>query len=157
VPERGCKVEGMGATLKGIFRGTIELHGEGGYTTVERRSAHGQIEVTAREICRRPKHHRRLATKTPGEAGIEDPAAARDEGNGSSLTFDAFGTGLKASSGSPFTDFSATYRHKRGRLRVFASTTILAEEQGLFSLTAPSGTPTEGTVDPPAPFSGTAT
>ena len=28
---------------------------------------------------------------------------------------------------------------------------------GLFSLTAPDGTPTEATVKPPAPFSGTAT
>lgn len=156
VPEKGCKAEGKSATLRGVFRGTIELHGEGGYTTVERQSAPGQIEVTPKQVCRLPKHHRPPPHETLEELNIEYLSAGR-EMSGGSLSFDAFGTGLKLAGGDPATDFSATYTHKRGKLTIFASTRILGEEKGLFSLTAPEGTPTEATVDPPAPFSGAAT
>lgn len=157
IPESGCKAEGKSATLKGIFRGTIELHGEGGYTTVERRSAPGQIEVTPKQVCRRPTRHPRPPKETAEEAGIEYLSAGREEGDGSSLTFAAFGTGLKLPGGGAVTDFSATYRHKKGKIWIDALTRVLGEGKGLFSLTAPSGTPTEAMVDPPAPFSGTAT
>jgi hypothetical protein len=156
VPERGCKAEGKGATLRGVFRGTIELHGEGGYTTIERRSAPGKIEVTPKEVCRRPKHDRRPPHETLEELNIEYLSAGRKE-SGGSLTFEAWGTGLKLPGGDPATDFSATYTHERGRVLVMASTRILGEEKDLFSLTAPDGTPTEATVNPPAPFSGTGT
>ncbi len=155
VPERGCKAEGESATLNGVFRGRIELHGEGGYTTVDRRSAPGRIEVTPRVVCPAAQHHSRPPKATAEEAGVEYLGAGRKEANGGSLAFDAWATGL-GRGGHPITDFSATYTHKRGSLTIFAATSILAEEQGVFSLTAPEGTPTEATVDPPAPFSGSA-
>jgi hypothetical protein len=157
VPQRGCKVEGKGAMLKGVFRGRIELHGEGGYTTVERQSAPGWIEVSVPEVCRRPKHRSKPPKQTAEEADIEYLSAGRDEGNGASLTFHAFAWGLKSPGEGQLTSFTASYTHKRGKLTVFATTEVLGKEAGLFSLTAPSGTPTEATVDPPAPFSGTGT
>lgn len=146
-----CKVEGQARSLKGIFRGAIAFHGEGGYTTVKRRSAHGQIEVHPRATCLQPKHQ---PEKTLEDLGIEYLGAGREEKGGSSLTFSAFAANFP---GTPTTLFNATYRHRRGKLMVLASTKKLGEGEGLFSLTAPNGSPTEATVTPPAPFSGSAT
>lgn len=156
VPERGCKAEGKSATLKGVFRGRIEFHGEGGYTTVDRQSAPGEVQLVPRVVCPRAKHHSRPAPETTEEAGIEYLAAGRDEKGGGSLSFEAFAMGLHLGADQPLTDFSATYTHKHGRLLILASTRVLAEQEGVLALTAPEGTPTEATVDPPAPFSGSA-
>ena len=155
IPESGCKAEGKSASLKGVFRGTIKFHGEGGYTTVDRGRAPGHIEVVPREVCHQPKHHPQPPKETGGEAGIEYLSAGRDEGGGS-LTFDAFATGLKIPREGPLTSFSASYTHKRGKLLIVASTRVLGKEKGLLSLTAPDGMPTEATVKPPAPFTGSA-
>jgi hypothetical protein len=153
-PEAGCKAEGKSAVMKGIFRGTIELHGEGGYTTVQRSSAPGTIEVHPRTVCHRPKHPHLPATH---DSGTEYLLAGRKEGDGS-LTFDAFASGLKLPGGGSLAGFSATYAHRRGKLLVVATTRTVGEEgKANLSVTAPSGTPTEATVAPPAPFSGTAT
>jgi hypothetical protein len=152
-----CKVEGQALTLKGVFRGTIAFHGEGGYTTVKRRSAPGQIEVNPRATCPKRKHHDRQPKENLEDLGIEYLMAGRAEKGGASLEFSAFASKLKLPGVGPFTTFNATYTHRRGKLTVFASAKKLGEEAGLFSLTAPEGTPTEATVTPPAPFSGSAT
>lgn len=154
--EGGCKVEGKSAVLKGIFRGKIEFHGEGGYTTVQRSSAPGTIEVHPRIVCPRPKNLPHQPT-ADGE-GTEYLLAGRDEGDGGSLTLAAFATGLKIPGAGSLTSFSATYTHRHGKLLIAATTRAAGEEgKANFSLTAPSGLPTEATVAPPAPFSGTAT
>jgi hypothetical protein len=153
--EPGCTTEGRSAVLKGIFRGTIQFHGEGGYTTVQRSSAPGTIEVHPRIVCPRPKQppHK----PTAADAGTGYVLAGRDE-DGGSLTFDAWDTGLKLPGAGPVINFSATYSHRQGKLLVVAMTKAVSEEgEASFSLTAPSGTPTEATVAPPAPFSGAAT
>jgi hypothetical protein len=152
--ETDCKTEGKSAVLKGVFRGTIEFHGEGGYTTVERRSAPGTIEVHPRTICHRPRHQ---PPPQADKTGFKLLVAERDEGHGESLTFDAFGADLKPSEGGSISGFAASYTHKRGKLLIVASTRAASEEATSFSLTAPEGTPSEATVAPPAPFSGTAT
>jgi hypothetical protein len=153
----GCKLEGQALSLKGVFRGTIAFHGEGGYTTVKRRSAHGLIEVHPRATCPKRKHQPRPTKQEVEDLGLESLRAGHEEKGGGLLEFNAFATGLKLPGTGPLTNFSATYIHRRGKLTVFASTRKLGEEKGLFSLTAPEGTPTEATVDPPAPFSGSAT
>lgn len=157
VPAPGCRVKGKGASLEGVFRGTIEFHGEGGYTTVERQSAPGEIDVIAPEICPRSKRRRPPPPETSEGASIEHLLAGRQEGGGGSLTFDAFAIGPMMPGEGPFTDFSATYTHRRGKLTIDATTSVPGKEEGEFSLTAPGGTPTEATVHPPAPFSGTGT
>jgi hypothetical protein len=150
----GCKTEGKSAVLKGIFRGPIEFHGEGGYTTVKRRSAPGTIEVHPRIVCPRPKQPPHQPTTQ--DAGIGYLLAGRGE-EGGSLTFTAFTATLLPRSG-PVAGFSASYTHRRGKLLIVATTRAVGEEgKANFALTAPSGTPTEATVAPPAPFSGTAT
>jgi hypothetical protein len=154
---QGCKAEGPASTRRGIFRGTIAFHGERGFTTVKSRSAHGQIDVDPRVRCPKPKHPPHEPKQTLEDLGVEYLNATREEKNGDSLSFSAFATGLKLPGHGPVTDFSATYTHRRGKLSVSASTTKLGEEAGLLSLTAPNGTPTEATVTPPAPFSGSAT
>ncbi len=153
-PQPGCKSEGRSATLKGYFRGTIEFHGERGYTMVNARSARGEIELIPTEVCRRPKHHPRHPGATADEAGVEFLSAVRNFGAGA-LEFEAVATGLRApETGEPVTEFSASYIHQRGKLTIIASTRILGEEKGLLSLTAPNGRPTEATVEPPLPFTG---
>jgi hypothetical protein len=153
--EADCKTEGRSAVLKGIFRGTIQFHGEGGYTTVQRSSAPGTIEVHPRIVCLPPKHP---PHQTAEGAGVGYLLAARDVDGGGSLTFDAWGTGLKLPGAGPLVSFSASYTHRKGKLLIDATTRATGEEgKANFSLTAPGGTPTEATVDPPAPFSGTAT
>jgi hypothetical protein len=154
---QGCKAEGKALILKGIFRGTIAFHGEGGYTTVKGRSARGRVEVQPRVICPPRKHQPRPTKPGPEDLGVEYLLAGREEAGGGSLEFSAFATGLALPGSGPLTNFSATYTHRRGKLTIFASTKKFGEEKGLFSLTAPEGTPTEATVTPPAPFSGSAT
>jgi hypothetical protein len=78
IPQDGCAVEGRSAILKGVFRGTIEFHGEGGYTTVKRASGRGRILVSPREVCAR-KSHQRAPEKSGGQAaGVKDLDAGRD-------------------------------------------------------------------------------
>jgi hypothetical protein len=150
----GCKTEGRSAVLKGIFRGSIQFHGEGGYTTVQRSSAAGTIEVHPRIVCPRPK--RPPHQPTTQDAGIGYLLAGHKYGGGS-LTFTAFTATLLPGEG-PVAGFFATYTHRRGKLLVVATSRAVGEDgKAGFSLTAPSGTPTEATVAPPAPFSGTAT
>lgn len=153
----GCKVEGQASTRRGIFRGTIAFHGEGAYTKFKTRSAHGQIEVDPRVRCPKRKHVPHQPKQNLEDLGVEYLEAGREERKGDWISFSASGTGLMLPGSGPVTDFSASYIHRRGKLTVFASTRALGEEKGLFSLTAPEGTPTEATVDPPAPFSGSAT
>lgn len=148
-----CKVERKERERNGVFRGTIAFYGEGGYTTVKRRSAYGHIEIHPPAIC--PKQPSRPPKQKVDDLGIELVSAGHKEKGGDSLTFDAFSPDFPGTG--PLTDFYATYTHRRGKLTVSASTEKLGEEKGQFSLTAPEGTPTEATVTPPAPFSGSAT
>jgi len=151
-----CKIEGKGLDLKGIFRGTIAFHGEGGYTTIKRQSAAGRIEIKPREACPKPKHRPRPPKTTTEDLGVEYLLAGREESDRRSLTFETFGSEPKLLGG-PLTAFIARYEHWRGKVMVLAQTKALGEEAGVFSLTAPEGTPTEATVNPPAPFKGTGT
>jgi len=108
-------------------------------------------------VCPRPKRRPAPPTVTAEEAGIELLSASRDEGSGGSLRFEAWGSGLTfPGTRNPITDFSATYTHERGKVSIFATTSVLGQEKGQFSLTAPNGTPIEATVAPPAPFTGSA-
>lgn len=152
-----CKVEGRSLSRKGIFRGTIAFHGEGGYTTVERRSAPGSIEVTPRQVCPKRKHQAESPPQASEGPGVELLLAGRNEGGGRSLSFEAFSTGLAIPGAGPLTSFTARYEHRRGKVLVMAVTKGLGEDASVFSLTAPEGTPTEVVVDPPAPFKGTGT
>jgi hypothetical protein len=111
--------------------------------------------VHPRATCSQRKHQPRHPKQELEDLGIEYLAAGQEENGGDSLAFSSFASDFPGTG--PIADFSATYTHRRGKLTVFASTRALGEEKGLFSLTAPEGTPTEATVDPPAPFSGSAT
>jgi hypothetical protein len=53
-------------TRRGIFRGTIELRGEGGYTTVHRTSAPGEIVEFPREVCKVKRERRRRPRRRKG-------------------------------------------------------------------------------------------
>jgi len=155
IPQKGCRNDGKSATLKGYFRGTIEFHGEGGYTTVAQSKARGQIEVGGKELCRKQKHHRRPSRQTEEQevANLKDFVAGK-KGAGGELTFSAFSSPGALGTG-PVTIYSADFRHRRRGLTVFATTMVL-DDEGAISLTSAGGTPSEATLEPPAPFSGTA-
>lgn len=153
IPQPGCQNDGKSAILRGYFRGTIEFHGEGGYTTVARSSARGEIDVGGKELCRRKKHRRQPTKREEREvAGLKYFLAGTKE-SGGDLTFSAFSTpgapGLE-----PVTEYSASYAHERDGLTIIAATRV-TDDEGTFSLIPKDGTPSEVPLEPPAPFSGT--
>lgn len=149
---KGCKVEGQAAILKGVFRGTIEFHGERGYTTVARRSARGEIVAIPREVCKRDKHPS-PPHEPATQPGIEFVLAGRDLAGGS-LEFSAFRLDRSFGGAAPTAEFEATYTRERHGLLTVARTEVSDEGADALTLTAPHGKPTEATVNPPAPFSG---
>ena len=84
-------------------------------------------------------------------AGLKYLVASKNELSGE-LTFSAFSTPGAFGLG-PVTRYSAEYVHERHGLRVFAITSVV-DDEGAFSLKPVDGTPTEATLEPPAPFSG---
>jgi hypothetical protein len=92
-PPRGCEGEPR-VTQPGVFVGTIRFRGEGGYTSIDRSRARGEVRTPARWECRR---HKRAH-----EAGL-DPEAER-------FTILDAGAG-----GYPLTSFSATASRPKGR------------------------------------------
>lgn len=142
---------------EGVFRGTIELHGEGGYTTVALRSAPGELSTYPRQTCRvRTFKRAREEAEAEGEtAKFEDLYAEREWGSGN-LNFEAtsFPTELK---GLPprHVEFSADYSHHRDGMWVDASTRVEGEAKD-FTVVAPEGAASEATVTPPGPFAGSA-
>jgi hypothetical protein len=91
-PPRRCEGKPR-VTQPGVFVGTIRFEGEGGYTSVDRSRARGEVRTPARWECRSKRAH---------EAGL-DPEAERF-------------TVLTASAGGfPLASFSTTASRPRGR------------------------------------------
>lgn len=154
----GCRVEGKARTLKGVFRGTIKLRGGGGFTTVDRTSARGEIREAPRLTCAVKKEH-----PTPAEE-----RRARESHShttelwigrklfGGELSFEASysdpGYSLIPGHG---LNFWASYTKIRHGLMTMISVHYSGHGQpNAFTFAAPNGEPSEATVEPPAPFAG---
>jgi hypothetical protein len=161
---KGCTGPSTGRIEHGIYRGSIELRGERGYTTVALRSARGELSTLPRQTCPlvKVKHLREREVEpeaAPGSEGgtgrIEDLLAERKWGSGT-VTFQA------TSYPSPFAkepsrqvEFTADYSHRRDGMWIDAQTKVEGTAED-FTVTAPGGAPGEATLKPPAPFKGSA-
>jgi hypothetical protein len=128
-PQKGCKLEGKPTDLIGYFRGTIELHGEGGYTSVERTSARGDVSVFPAQTCVKKKlpHLKQEEDLTPYYPTAM-LFAGRPRGSGK-LRFSAV---KEDASKGPFgvisasTQFQVSYEHHRGPVTVVAGGAVEA-------------------------------
>jgi hypothetical protein len=157
-----CTAPKYSVTRKGVFHGTIELRGEGGYTTVHRTSAPGEIVEFPREAC---KVKAKKENEMPAEAreGLENLVHETSlqvgrKQDGGTLTFTATnlgpaGTGSGPASVEFFTNFTRFLPH---HVTITARVSA-AGEPGQFTVKGPKGAPSEATVDPPAPYEGSST
>lgn len=154
-PQKGCTKEGKSAVLVGVFRGTIEFRGEGGYTKVDRTSARGEIWVTPRELCP-PRKHQPASDETPRRrSGLTYLAAGRNLAGGS-LTLDVLAS-LPEGHFPALTIFNATYTHRSHGVDISDMILVDKESEDLSTVTSADGAPTELAITPPGPFTGSAT
>lgn len=133
---------------RGFFRGTIELRGEQGYTSVHRSVARGEITESFRQACderepggREPQVHQTLLL-------------AGGEAEGTLISFSALHVDFGRRLGQ-VTGYSASSTTLRDGMIV--KTDVLARDDGAgFSTPDPAGVRENATVEPPNPFSGSA-
>jgi hypothetical protein len=134
---------------RGYFRGTIQLHGERGFTTVDRSSAPGSVIHAPRHVCHygTPHHGKRAHHR---QAPFTSLSATREEGFLSfEATRDNFGFGVIEPT------FAALAFRIRGGMGVLSSIYVTGKI-GDFAIAKP-GKPRVAQVSPPAPFEGSAT
>jgi hypothetical protein len=162
--QKNCSGPDTTIDSSGVFRGTIALHGEGGFTTVMAHSAKGQLftfpEQTCRVRVRSKERIKREIEASAGKADEEEPLyevlyAFRKLGPGS-LTFTAssFRTELRGFPPRTVEITAEYFRHHDG-MWVTAKTSVEGKPED-FTVTGATGTPSEAMVEPPAPFEGSA-
>jgi hypothetical protein len=148
---------------KGVFRGTIELRGEGGYTTVHRTSAPGEILEFPREVC---KVKAEKESETPAEAkqGLEKLVHETSlqvgrKRDGGSLIFDALNLGAGGGPAAPIgaVEISTVFTRLLPHHVTISARVSAAGEPGQFTVKPLNGTPSEATVEPLAPYKGRGT
>lgn len=137
----------------GYFRGTIELHGEREFMSVDRRSAPGRLVHSLRRVCKSDQSVSGLSFERRGRrksAGFTLLTASRES------PVLGFTTGLlKFGPGPPEPFFYAQrFRFREGMI-VFTSVYADGDPED-FVISAP-GKPKVAEVAPPAPFEGSAT
>ncbi|MBS1880225.1 MAG: hypothetical protein JST31_11965 [Actinobacteria bacterium] len=130
----------------GYFRGTIELHGERGYTEVERTSAPGTVTQSFRRVC-----------SDAGTGGKATHVTAKfllagGGGNGGVLNFTAGSFDVGSTTVGPV--FTATAIRIREGMAV--STSVQARGGAADFVTSEPGAPKAAEVKPPRPFEGSA-
>jgi hypothetical protein len=138
-PPKGC----TGSKQKretGVWRGKIRFKGEGGYTKVRTRKAHGTVLLTRNLKCRGPK---------PKPATVLN-ATKVDQATNTTVTFHA--AKLKGSAKRSFaaSEFG-TFQNKAGQGTIFRTVSLT----GSASAFTFNGGLTSAQVRPPSPFSGT--
>lgn len=158
--DEGCTNDGSAHSYQGAFQGLIKLDGKGSFGRVERHSAPGSIFETPPETCVVEKHRRH---PSGGEAptGLVDSQTlyvARHR-QGASLIFDASaaepGTGLGGVVARGVS-FSLSYQRSNHGMTTSITAGVSAKSSQ-FTVSSPTGTPSEAVVEPPAPFAGSAT
>jgi hypothetical protein len=151
---KGCTGARTAIGSNGVFRGTIDLHLAGGLTAVDAHSAHGGLWPSPKETCR-VRHHSKAEIEREylASGGSEEQLLdAVGKVDGGTVRFRATSFG-----GLPqrFVEFAAEYsRRERGML--FTASTQVQGKPGDFIVSRPGGSPNEATVNPPAPFTGSA-
>ena len=136
---------------KGRFVGTVEFHGEFDFADASATRVEGNRYRTFRIVCRRQRRARVSAGPFPGAARGRIVAAARAPG--ATTLFDAL-TRVPDIKPGPTWEFGALRAETLGRIKITrevrnASYTGVTES-------APGALPVTATVEPPAPFLGSA-
>ena len=135
----------------GVFRGTIEIHGEQGYTSVRRRSAPGKITQSFRQVCDQ-REFGQGGSRPLSEELLFAGARQGRRTIGFSVSRVDFGPKL----GGPFVSFSASSLMRHNGFNVWALVTVQGEARDL-STPDPAGVLEDATVEPPSPLQGSAT
>lgn len=147
-PEDSCK--GGGKLVEpGVFVGRIEFEGEQGYTSVHANRARGKITHAKKAICRYEGEGR--AQSSLGVTALN--ARTKNE----SFAFSAFKIEPKGHPSSDSTSFSASVIETGPHgLSIFRDVEIRGKPED-FDITKAHGKVVSATVEPPAPFTGSAT
>jgi hypothetical protein len=133
-----------GLIRKGVFLGWVKIRGERDYTSAESRHVRGKI------VRESPGKCRRRATARASSAGSELVDASMERGR-SYLSFVAFSIPSSRLEGNLV--FGASLMRVRRTMIVFNQQTAISKDPGSLEIAAP---PRSATVDPPAPFTGSA-
>jgi hypothetical protein len=154
----GCTSAPTTIDSSGLFRGTVDLHFDGGLTTVDAHSAHGELWTYPKQTCRvRPHSKADIEREYVAEGGSEQEALyAGGKVDGGTVTFQATSIpGLLKGLPPRIVDFAAEYSRRERGMLVNASVRLRGKPDD-FIVSAPGGSPAEATVSPPAPFAGSA-
>ncbi len=157
--DEGCTNDGRPHSYKGTFSGVVELDGDGSFGKADRRSATGSVFETPPETCTVETHRHTGAGELPGSLIHTQILHAGRRLDGGTFGFDAttFEAGLGIGGKLPPTINFSAYYLRRGH---GMTTDVEASAEGKpsqFSFASAGGEPSETTVEPPAPFSGSAT
>lgn len=157
--EPGCTGAPTTVESSGIFRGTIELHGTDGFTTVDAQTARGELQVEPEQTCQisPPPRVRTKREVEASESGYQSVLASRGL-RGGILTFDASSLSfpIRGARSMRWVYFRASYTRQLHGMLVSASTQVEGEDVEGLTVLPSAGAPTQATVEPPAPFSGRA-
>jgi hypothetical protein len=150
---------------KGYFVGSFAFHGERGYTVVHTHKARGSVTRQPAETCTEPggppwheSAHETRETRER-ERGETHLLAADKRAD---VLFQAYREETKDQMDPAQTSFQVTVNHrpKVGRFSVAYSAVVFGSDPGsaaAFQTPDLAEPPAEATIDPPAPFSGSAT
>jgi hypothetical protein len=166
IVEPGCSADRETLSRKGTFRGRIDIHDPGVLGTIDRRATPGSILDFPAETCPTPKPapHGAGSRKVEAEETVESGRSGPDslyagrKLDGGDLFFSATreGGGPFGTKAAPRFNFIATFSKNHRGLSTFATASASPAKSG-FTVTESAGAPTEATVEPPAPFHGSAT
>jgi hypothetical protein len=143
----GCPRKAV-TVLKGVFVGTIELRGERDYVTIDTPRARGSVRIQRRQEC---GAQRRLDAKAHSSgAGEEESEVATLEAKAGTRIFRAAGNREPDGSGRAL--FFGGVLERRGPMQIGRGAIVTAPSAFIFDHAG--GT---ATVQPPSPFSGSAT
>ena len=137
---------------KGVFRGTIELRGELGYTILHATSARGKVTQSFRQVC----DERESGTKegAPAPTFHERSLYTGTKEGAPAISFSAYVTEFGLKSGGPHVNFIAYSSNRRDGL--FVSSSVTVEGDAAEFATEPGGGLENASVTAPPPFQGSA-
>lgn len=158
--DEGCTNDGPAHSYLGAFQGLIKLDGKGSFGRVERHSAPGSIFESPPETCVVEKHHRHPSGgKVPSGLADSKTLQVARHWQGGQLTFDASAAEPAAGVGGMVpreVNFSLFYLRSHQGMTTSVTAGVLGKSSQ-FTVSSPTGTPSEAVVEPPAPFAGSAT
>lgn len=155
-PKPGCRANGEATIREGVFSGTIELHDEPGLPSLVRRDAKGSVSAFPTVTC--PGTHR--GDKSESEGGSSGRPARAESPDllqaGASLDGGLLGFSATLAPLFKLTE-PAKALFQVSWIRTARGMTTVVSDIGqaplrTFSISPPTGAPTEATVEPPSPF-----